>query len=132
MGPRGRLLATGVITCWLIAGFLFEFFLMWIFQLALLLWILAGVWANGWAVPAAPNGPRVPLTPDERRSLMPRYADWRDASRRSRVLTVVGIVLIVAFSTVWSTGDNTRQGIMAMALVVGIGVPVLYLLVRPA
>ncbi len=131
MGPSGRLLATGVITCWLIAGFLFEFFLMWIFQLALLLWILTGVWANGWAVPASSDAPRVPLTPDERRSLVPRYADWRDASRRSRVLTIAGLVLIAVCSVAWSTGDNTRHGIMALALVFSIGVPVLYLLVRP-
>lgn len=132
MGPRGRLLATGFIASWLIAGFFFEFFLMWIFQLVLLLWILTGVWANGWAVPASFNAPRVPLTRDERRSLVPRYADWRDASGRSKVLTVAGIVLIAVFSVAWSTGDTMRQGVMAMALVLSIGVPVLYLLVRPA
>lgn len=131
MGPRGRLLATGFITTWLIAGSFVEFFLMWIFQLVLLLWILTSVWANGWAVPDSSDAPRVPLTPDERRSLVPRYADWRDASRRSRALTITGLVLIAGFSVAWSTGDNTRHGIMALALVFSIGVPVLYLLVRP-
>jgi hypothetical protein len=132
MGPRGRVIATALIVTWLVSGFFFEFLIIWVCQLILLSWVLKGVWAKGWAIPSAHDTPRIPLSPEERRSLVPRYADWRDAPARTKVLLVVGAILIAAFSVAWSTGDHTRQGIMAFALTIAIGVPVLYQMVKPS
>lgn len=131
MGPRGRVITTAVIVIWLLSGFFFEFLITWVCQLFLLSWVLKGVWAKGWAIPSSPAAPRIPLSREERRSLVPRYADRRDASRRTKVLLIVGVVLTAAFSVAWSTGNHTRQGIMALALTISIGVPVLYQLVKP-
>lgn len=97
MGPRGRVFTTAVILTWLIAGFFTEFIIMWVCQLILLSWALKDVWAKGWTIPSAADQPRITLSPEERRSLVP-----------------------------------ARQGIMALALTVTIGVPVLYRMVKPA
>jgi hypothetical protein len=131
MAPRGRVIATALIVTWLIAGFFFEFMLVWACQLFILSFVLKGVWAKGWAVPSAPNAPLPALSPEERRSLVPRYADWRDSSKRTKVLLIGGIVLAAGFAALWSTGDHIRQGVMGVMLVISIGVPVLYMLIRP-
>ncbi|MEA2558113.1 MAG: hypothetical protein QOG88_1651 [Actinomycetota bacterium] len=47
------------------------------------------------------------------------------------MLLIGGIVVGAMFAVAWSTGDHIRQGIMGVALVISIGVPVLYLLIRP-
>ena len=96
MGPRGRVFTTAVILTWLIAGFFTEFIIAWACQLILLSWALKDVWAKGWTIPSAADQPRITLSPEERRSLVP-----------------------------------ARQGIMALALTVTIGVPVLYRMVKP-
>jgi hypothetical protein len=131
MGPRGRLTATGAIVTWLVFGFFVEFMFTWICQFVLLMWVLKGVWAKGWSIPAAPRTTRVPLTPEERRSLVPRYSDWRNSSRRTKALLIGGFLLTGAFVSAWSSGDNTRQGIMAICLTIVIGVPVLYQVAKP-
>ncbi|MEA2520875.1 MAG: hypothetical protein QOI81_521 [Actinomycetota bacterium] len=131
MGPRGRVGATTAIALWLVCGFFFEFLLVWLCQLVLLSWVLVGVWRKGWSIPDAPDEPRVWLTPAERRSLVPRYADWRAATTRTKVLLILSIVLAAAFWRVWSTGDHIRQGVMAIVLTISIGVPVLYRLAKP-
>jgi hypothetical protein len=131
MAPRGRVIATILIVSWLLAGFFFEFILVWACQLVILSFVLRGVWSKGWAIPSAPDESPRPLSPQERRSLLPRYADWRDSSRRTKVLLIGGIVVGAMFAVAWSTGDHIRQGIMGVALVISIGVPVLYLLIRP-
>ena len=131
MGPRGRFLTSVVIAIWLLTGFFFEFLITWVCQLFLLSWVLKGVWAKGWAIPSAADTPRIPLSREERQSLVPRYVDWREASMRTKLLLIMGAILTAAFYSVWSTGDHTRQGIMALVLTIAIGVPVLYQMVKP-
>jgi hypothetical protein len=131
MGPRGRVGATAAIALWLVCGFFFEFLLTWLCQLVLLSWVLVGVWRKGWAIPDAPDQQLLRLTPEERRSLLPHYSDWRDATPRTKVLLILSVVLAAAFWRVWSTGDQTRQGVMAICLSIAIGVPVLYKLAKP-
>jgi hypothetical protein len=131
MGLRGRVIATAVIVVLLVAAAIFEAPPAFIAQTVLFGWVLKGIWARGWAVPSAPPEPRGRLTPEERRSLVPHYSDWRDASIRTKVMLIGGFAPTGVFVGVWSTGDSRRQGIMMSVLTITIGVPVLYRMLRP-
>jgi hypothetical protein len=130
-GARGRMVATILIVLWLFFGFFFEYFVIWVCQFGLLAWALTGIWAKGWAVPSTPRAPRIELTADERRSLVPRYSDWRNASHQTKGLMIGAVILIAAFGVAWSSGDARRQQIMALSLTISIGVPVMYRMLKP-